>query len=142
MTDTLVNQIMGIVVQAVLMLLGLLATWGIKEGLNYLEGQREFLIQKIGIDKYNLSFSIAKNIFYTLEQQFKFIPQSGNLKAQEFDKLLLNKIPGLSQEELDHFREAVVGEFNSQVSNSKLLVPAFDPTIHEANITHIAELDL
>lgn len=33
-------------------------------------------------------------------------------KADEFDKLLLSKIPGLTQSDLDYLRQAVAGELN------------------------------
>lgn len=38
--------------------------------------------------------------------------------------MLMEKIPSLKQEDLDHFREAIVGEINTQIKQSKLLEPA------------------
>ena len=44
--------------------------------------------------------------------------------------MLMEKIPTLKQEDLDHFREAIVGEINTQIKQSKLLEPG-DPIINE-----------
>lgn len=38
--------------------------------------------------------------------------------------MLLSKVPGLTQEEIDHFREAVVGEINNQIKQAQLLQQA------------------
>lgn len=39
---------------------------------------------------------------------------------------------------LDHFREAAIGKFNSQVKD--LLAPAYNPVNDEANVKNIAEI--
>ena len=86
---------------------------------------------QIGVDAYNSHALVAKRIFYQVQQIFKLIPDAGALKATMFDKLLLAKFPTLTQSQLDHFREAVVGEVNSQVET--LLAPAYDPVNDESD---------
>lgn len=44
--------------------------------------------------------------------------------------MFMEKIPTLKQQDLDHFREAIVGEINTQIKQSKLLELA-DPIINE-----------
>ncbi len=80
---------------------------------------------------------MAQDIYYRAEQQFKLIPQAGEQKKQEFDKMLVEKIPGISQEELNHFRETICGKVNSEVKDGKLLAPAFDSNKDIADVMDI-----
>lgn len=118
------NQVMGIFVQAVLAILGVLVSYLTTVAVSYLAKKKEALINQMGADQYNVTYSIAKSIFFAVEQQFKLIPKSGQQKADMFNKLLLSKVPGLTQDEIDHFREAVVGEINLQLNKTGLLDPA------------------
>ena len=92
------------------------------------------LVTQTGVDKYNSILTFAKGVCFQINQIFKFIPSAGRLKATMFDKLLLAKFPGLTQIELDHFRESIVGELNSQLTSTQLLAPAYNPTKHEADV--------
>lgn len=135
MTNTLVNGVMGILVQAILSILGVLVTYLVTVAVAYLKQKREALIKQIGLEQYNRTYNIAKSIYFAVEQQFKFIPAAGEQKKKIFDEMLLQKIPTLKQSDLDHFREAIVGEVNSQIQQSKLLepVPVFNPAVDDAD---------
>ncbi len=51
----------------------------------------------------------------------------GNIGYRKaFDKLIVEKIQGISQEELDHFRETICGKINSEVKSANILAPVFD----------------
>ncbi|MEY8764808.1 MULTISPECIES: hypothetical protein [Clostridium] len=119
------ENVTSIIAQGVLSIVGALASYFITIGVTYLKKKREALIGQIGVDQYNKDYRIAQDIFYVVEQQFRFIPQAGKQKADAFNKLLTEKVPGISQEELDHFREAIVGKANVEVKNSGILAPAF-----------------
>ena len=54
-----------------------------------------------------------------------------------FDKLLIAKGPGLTQDEINHFREAIVGEVNTQLSISQVLT---NTSIAKATSTDEAQL--
>lgn len=129
------NSIMDILVQGVLSILGVLLSYLVTLLVSYLTKKKEILIKQLGSEQYNVTYNVAKSIFYAVEQQFKLIPQAGEQKKKLFDELLLKQIPQLSQEELDHFREAIVGEINLQLDKTKLLEPAptFDPLKDEAD---------
>ncbi|WP_242844735.1 hypothetical protein [Clostridium botulinum] len=71
-----------------------------------------------------MHYNIVRSIFYAVEQEYRLVPKSGEQKAEKFNKMLMEKIPSLKQEDLDHFREAIVGEINTQIKQSKLLEPA------------------
>lgn len=118
------NQIINIFVQAVLSILAVLVSYLTTIAVSYLNKKKEALIKQMGADQYNATYNIAKGIYFAVEQQFKTIPQCGQQKADIFNKVLLDKVPGLTQEELDHFREAIVGEINSQLNKTKLFNPA------------------
>lgn len=120
----MLNSIMSIVTQAVLSILGLLATAAIAVIAAYVNTKRQAVIAKIGVDQYNSTYQIAKGVYFATEQAFKGLSAAADLKRQKFDELLLNKIPGLTQDEIDHFRESIVGEINAQVTKDKILEPA------------------
>ncbi|MFC0906370.1 hypothetical protein ACFHWD_16975 [Clostridium sp. MT-14] len=119
------ENVTSIITQGVLSIAGALASYFIAIGVAYLKKKREALINQLGVDQYNKDYKLAQDIFYIVEQQFKFIPNAGEQKRKEFDKLLTEKIPGISQEELDHFRETICGKINAEVKGSGILAPAF-----------------
>jgi hypothetical protein len=129
MTNTLLNGVLNIMVQAILSILGVVATYLITVAVSYFKKKREALIKQMGIDKYNATYNIAKSVYFSVEQLFKLIPAAGEQKRKMFDSELIKKVPTLTQEELDHFREAVVGEVNSQIKQSQILQPveAYNP---------------
>ena len=131
------NEVANIISSGVLSVLGALASYGVAVGVTYLKKKREALIKQMGVDQYNEDYKIAQDIHYIVEQQFKFIPQAGEQKRKVFDKLLVEKIPGISQEELDHFRETICGKVNSEVKDSKLLAPAFDASKDVADVMDV-----
>ncbi|MFL0197253.1 hypothetical protein ACJDU8_17060 [Clostridium sp. WILCCON 0269] len=130
------KELANIIASGVLSILGAVASYGVTVGVAYLKKKKEALIKQIGVDQYNEDYTIAKDIYYIVEQQFKFIPQAGEQKRKEFDKLLLEKIPGISQEELDHFREAICGKINTEVKDAQLLAPPFNPNTDSADVVN------
>lgn len=61
----------------------------------------------------------AKEVWHIIEEKFRITENAESLlgsKADEFDKLLLSKIPGLTQYDLDYLRQAVAGEVNKYKS--------------------------
>ncbi|WP_217301976.1 hypothetical protein [Clostridium sp. 001] len=132
------NEAANIISSGVLSVLGALASYGVAVGVTYLKKKREALIKQLGADQYNEDYKMAQDIYYIVEQQFKFIPQAGEQKKKKFDKLLVEKIPGISQEELDHFRETICGKINSEVVAGKILTPAF---IEGKDLADVAEIN-
>jgi hypothetical protein len=128
------ENVTSIIAQGILSILGALASYFIAIGVTYLKKKREALINQLGIDQYNKDYKLAQDIYYIVEQQFKFIPNAGKQKADVFDKLLVKKIPGITQEDIDHFREAICGKVNSEVKNSDILAPAYDENKDEADV--------
>lgn len=129
------ENIINIIAQGILSIIGALASYFIAIGVAYLKKKKDILINQIGVDKYNKNYKLAQDVYYAVEQQFKFSSEAGLKKAEEFDKLLLKKIPGISQEELDHFREAICGKINTEIKQSQILAPAFNSETDIADVT-------
>jgi len=128
------NQIANIIASGVLSVLGALASYGVTVAVKYIDQKKQALIKQIGNDNYNANLKIAENIYYEVEQQFRFIPNAGKQKADEFDKLLVKKIPGISQDDLTHFKESICGKINSEVKDSGILAPVYDENKDTADI--------
>lgn len=131
------NEVVNIISSGVLSILGAVASYGVAVGATYLKKKREALIKQIGVDQYNEDYKIAQDIHYVVEQQFRFIPQAGEQKRKAFDKLLVEKIPGISQEELNHFRETICGKINLEVKGSQVLAPTFYENKDAADVANV-----
>lgn len=121
MLNQIVSGVMPVIVQAIISILCVLVSIFVNVGISYLKSKKQQLIDAIGVQKYNAGYQIAKAIFFAVEQQFKGQIDVADEKRKMFDSLMIKKIPYLTQEEIDHFRESVVGEINNQLKNSQLL---------------------
>lgn len=85
------------------------------KGKAYIEKQTALAEKKLGQEKTAAIKLIAQEVFYIVEQQYKNVPDMANAKRIVFDQLLLNKVPGLTQVELDHLRESICGAVNTEL---------------------------
>ena len=124
MLKEIANGVMPIVVQAIITILGVLISVLVNAAVSYLNSKKQQLINTIGVEKYNANYEIAKSIFYMVEQQFKGQANVADEKRKMYDELILKRIPYLTQDEIDNFRESIVGKINSELKNSGLIDPA------------------
>lgn len=89
--------------------------------IEYIKTKKEQLITKIGADNYNNYREIAFDIYYRVEQEFKGKTNVAQDKLNAFNGYLLAKIPGLTKEQLNHFRESVVGTVNNMIEEKGIL---------------------
>lgn len=85
----------------------------------FLKEKKKEVIAKIGQTQYEANLTMAKSIWLIVEEHFrinKIVQNITTQKIEMFDKLLLEKIPYLKQEDIDHFRQAVAGEVNQYKS--------------------------
>jgi len=71
--------------------------------------------QRIKASGHEEDFKTAKEVWNTIEEKFRITENVETLlgsKADEFDKLLLERIPGLTQQNLNDLRQAIAGEVN------------------------------
>ncbi|EHA6441859.1 coiled-coil domain-containing protein [Clostridium perfringens] len=83
--------------------------------IEYIAKKKEVVEQKLQLDKHEEEIKIAKQIWNIVEEKYRItdnITNLANSKANEFDKLLLKKIPYLSKNEIEDIRQALAGEIN------------------------------
>lgn len=131
----MLDEILKIIISGVITILGALASYGVTVVVTYLRKKKEALIKQIGNEEYNANYKIAKEIYYRVEEKFRFLTSTSEEKVKEFDKLLLEKIPQLEQKDLDHLRQTICGEINDKVKKSQILAPAFDSKTESADVT-------
>lgn len=71
--------------------------------------------QKIKLTKYNEVLEVGKNIWNVVEEKYRITDNLEILaesKSKTFDKLLLEKFPHLTKDEIKEVRQALAGEFN------------------------------
>lgn len=85
------------------------------EAVEYLKAKKKVADQKIKESKYNELFEVGKNIWNMVEEKYRVTDNIENLaksKAAMFDRMLLEKFPHLTKEELTEVRQAIAGEYN------------------------------
>lgn len=85
------------------------------EAVEYLQAKKEVADQKIKESKYNELFEVGKNIWNMVEEKYRVTDNIENLaksKAAMFDRMLLEKFPHLTENELIEVRQALAGEYN------------------------------
>ena len=118
------DEIMTIFIKAAISVLVILVNAVVVVAIAYINKKKEELIKKIGEDEYEKYFKIATDIFHYVEQNFKGVSSIPNEKRKVFEDLIKQKIPYITQEEIDYFRESVVGKINQEIKKSKLLEPS------------------
>ncbi|AGX44495.1 hypothetical protein [Clostridium saccharobutylicum] len=115
MKELLISQIAPIAATAVVAILAVtIKTIGdiLIEVLTKKKEEIEKNIKSLG---YEEELNTAKEVWDIIEEKFRItenVAQVLGSKTDEFDKLLLQKIPGLSQENIDYLRQAIAGEVN------------------------------
>lgn len=116
MKEILIGQLLTATIGAIIStLLGILAYY-VKKFYNkhkgFLELQKEELLQKIGIEKYNADVALVKSAVKTVEQLGKEKNWMGDLKYTKALELIKGKT-GLSDEDIYNIIKAAVLEVNS-----------------------------
>ena len=101
------EQILSMGVQFIIGVFGIIGTFVLKKAADAIEVQKQALAAKKGADNYNRALSVAKGLYYVLEEEFKSLAKAGDAKRAEMEKRLLQIIPGLTQNELDAINKEV-----------------------------------
>ena len=83
--------------------------------INLAEVKAKELSQKYKLDKYSELINTAKDIWNIVEEKYRITENVEELvesKAEMFDRLLLAKVPGLTEEQIIEIRQALAGEYN------------------------------
>lgn len=108
MIKELSSQVMPILVQAIVAILGVIA-------VKFIQAKKTELINKIGQEKYNQEKAYAVDAWNLVDEHFR-ISGIANVtigeKVELFEKELLKKVPYLTQDELDSLRLSLGGVIN------------------------------
>ncbi|MGV1117942.1 cobalt ABC transporter permease [Clostridium perfringens] len=83
--------------------------------IQYIAKKKEMVEQKLKLDQHEEEIKIAKQIWNIVEEKYRITDNIKDLaksKADYFDKLLLEKIPYLTEEQVKMLRQALAGEYN------------------------------
>lgn len=132
MYQQIINQVVsyseGIAITAILAILSYVAKGAGQIAIEFLKAKKQAVIAAIGKDQYNFYRGIALDVYNRVEEEFRGQVDVSMLKIQAFDKYLLARIPGLTQEQIEHFRQSVVGDINNVVKGSTILDSATEVT--------------
>lgn len=115
MKELLISQIAPIVATAIVAILVAIIKSVGDVATDVLSKKKEEIQQKIKASGHEEDLNTAKEVWNIVEEKYRITENAKKLlgnKADYFDKLLLQRIPGLSQQNLYDLRQAIAGEFN------------------------------
>ncbi|MDK0897125.1 cobalt ABC transporter permease [Clostridium perfringens] len=83
--------------------------------IQYIAKKKEMVEQKLKLDQHEEEIKTAKQIWNIVEEKYRITDNIKDLaksKADYFDKLLLEKIPYLTEDQVKMLRQAIAGEVN------------------------------
>ncbi|WP_283721556.1 cobalt ABC transporter permease, partial [Clostridium perfringens] len=115
MKDVLLNQIGPVVIAAVVGIIAVIIKSVGDVVIQLINKKKEEVEQQLELNKHEKEIRVAKEIWNIVEENFRLkdkIEELAKSKADEFDKLLLEKIPYLTKNEVNDIRQAIAGEIN------------------------------
>lgn len=115
MLNQIINTIVPIAITAIVgMVTAVIKTVG-EAGVEYINKKKEAVVQKIGADKYNNELQFARSAWGMVDEHFRISPElekTFQAKQAEFDKIVAEKFPELTSDEISQLRQTVAGEIN------------------------------
>ena len=115
MKEVLINQIAPIAATAIVAILVAIIKQVGNAAIEFFVTKKKEVEQNIKINGHEEELNIAKEVWNIIEEKFRITENATQIfssKADEFDKLLLKRIPGLSAQNLDDLRQSIAGEYN------------------------------
>lgn len=115
MKELVINQIAPIVATAIVAILVKIIYQVGAPAIQLFVKLKEEAEQRIIASGHESDLTSAKEVWNIIEEKFRITENASTVlgsKADLFDKLLLTKIPGLTQDNLDSLRQAIAGEVN------------------------------
>ncbi|MCB2310632.1 hypothetical protein LGL55_05785 [Clostridium tagluense] len=100
----------------------------------------DFVVAKIGLTNYQKSKLIAMDIWNVTEEHFrlnKIIGDTVQAKVTMFTSLIKQKIPGITDAQIENLRQAVAGEFNR---NKPLVIKAIEEAAPIVNVVAVTPI--
>jgi len=89
----------------------------------------DFVVAKIGLTNYTKSKLVALDIWNIVEEDFRInniIGDTVQAKIVMFETLIKQKVPGITDAQIENFRQAIAGEFNK---DKPLIIKAIEDPI-------------
>lgn len=115
MKEFLLSQIAPILATAIVAILVAIIKKIGEKVIEFISIKSKEVEQKITASGHAQDLQTAKECWDIIEEKFRITENAKEIlgsKADEFDKLLLQRVPGLSQQNLDDLRQAIAGEVN------------------------------
>lgn len=83
--------------------------------ISYVKTKKKVINEKLQLDKHTHEIEVAKQIWNVVEENYRIsdsLRDMAKSKADEFDKLLLEKIPYLTESQIIMLRQTIAGEVN------------------------------
>jgi len=115
MKELLINQIAPIVATAIVAILVAIIKQVGSVAIEFLVAKKKEAEQNTKISGHEAELNTAKEVWNIIEEKFRITENATQFldsKADEFDNLLLQRIPELSAKNLEDLRQAIAGEYN------------------------------
>ncbi|WP_236897029.1 cobalt ABC transporter permease [Clostridium beijerinckii] len=115
MKELIISQIAPIVATGIVGILVVIIKTVGSAAVEVLAKKKEQIEQAIIVSGHEQDLATAKEVWNIVEEKFRITENAEVLlssKADQFNNLLLQRIPGLTQRNLDDLRQAIAGEFN------------------------------
>lgn len=105
-------QFLFLIVTFIMAVLTAIAKKWWKANQSLIEVQKQQLIQKIGIDKYNQQVALAKTLIHSVEEQARDLDWDSAIKHAKATELI-SEATGFSNDEIFNIIKATVDEWNA-----------------------------
>ncbi|MBE6089315.1 MAG: cobalt ABC transporter permease [Clostridium beijerinckii] len=115
MKEILINQILPVVDTSVVAILAVIIKQVGNSIIDFFIQKKSEINQKIKINEHQEEINTAREVWNIVEEKFRITENATEIltsKADEFDKVLIERIPGLSKENLEFLRQTIAGEVN------------------------------
>ncbi|GEA31676.1 hypothetical protein [Clostridium diolis] len=115
MKEISINQILPIVDTSVVAILAVIIKQVGNSIIDFFIQKKSEISQKIKINEHQEEINTAREVWNIVEEKFRITENATELltsKADEFEKVLMQRIPGLSKENLEFLRQTIAGEVN------------------------------
>jgi hypothetical protein len=115
MKEVLINQIAPIATTAIVAILVAIIKQVGSVAIEFFVTKKKEVEQNIKISGHEEELNTAKEVWNIIEEKFRITENAKQIlisKADEFDRLLLQRIPELSAQNLDDLRQSIAGEYN------------------------------
>lgn len=113
--DKILDPILGAVAIGVVgILVAIIKSVG-DVAIEYIAKKKDAVEQKLQLDKHVEEIETAKQVWNIVEEKYRItdnIKELAKSKADAFDRLLLEKIPYLTDDQVKMLRQAIAGEIN------------------------------